>query len=100
MPELMQLGVFVLCYLAFAQLALLQQAHRQKVWRSAAPPTARGRQLRRNAAVISLAGAPALLMTVEVPGFAVLLWLCLMSAAAVAVALTLSWKPGLLRWLP
>jgi len=39
-------------------------------------------------------------MTVEGPGFAVLLWFLLMAAAAMAVTLTLTWRPGLLRWLP
>ena len=100
MPELMQLCVFVLCYLAFAQLALLQQAHRQKVWRLAASPAACERWLRRIVAAVSFGSAQAALMTVEGPGFAVLLWLWLMAAAAVAVAFTLSWKPGLLRWIP
>ena len=100
MAEVMQLGVFILCYLAFAQLALLQQSHRQKVWRSAAPAPARERRLRRSVAAISFAGAPTALVTVEGPGFAVLLWFLLMAAAAIAVTLTLTWRPGLLRWLP
>ncbi|MBU2013075.1 MAG: DUF3325 domain-containing protein [Gammaproteobacteria bacterium] len=99
MSEVMQLGVFILCYLAFAQLALLQQSHRQKVRRSAVPAPARERWLRRSLAAISFAGAPAALMTVEGPAFAVLLWFLLMAAAAIAVTLTRTWRPGLLRWL-
>jgi len=50
MPEFVQLVAAGLCYLALAQLALLQLPHRKAVWRVTALPLPLEQKLRRVAA--------------------------------------------------
>lgn len=100
MPEwLGTLCAFGLCYLAFALLALCQTAQRKRVDPQACPATATGQWTRRLCAALCLSLALALLLAAQGGGFGTLLWLLLASAAAVSLAMTLSWAPTALRLL-
>ncbi|HBM09979.1 DUF3325 domain-containing protein [Pseudomonas sp. Choline-3u-10] len=88
---------FFLCYLAFALLALCQQAHRKGVDPSACIPTAGGQRMRALCATLCLFTALALLLAGQGGGFGTVLWVLLASAAAFSLALTLAWKPAWLR---
>ncbi|MGC4076465.1 MAG: DUF3325 family protein [Rubrivivax sp.] len=79
---------------AFAWLALAMDEHWQRVQGGAMPPP------RRPLRVLGAAGVVASLaacLRADPPSMAVLVWLMLLAAAALAVALTLARRPGLLR---
>ncbi|WP_217475886.1 DUF3325 family protein [Stutzerimonas stutzeri] len=100
MPEwLGTLCAFALCYLAFALLALCQPAQRKRVDAQACPATAKGQWARKLCATLCLSAALLVLLDAQGGGFGTLLWLFLTSAAAMSVALTLSWAPAGLRLL-
>ncbi len=96
MPEgLPGVIAFVLCYLACALFALAQPPHWRAVTQAASPACAPRRA--RGPAAALLAVALAWLLLTEGAGFGVPLWVMLGSAAALALSLTLSWRPGWLR---
>ncbi|HDZ57428.1 MAG TPA: DUF3325 domain-containing protein [Pseudomonas xinjiangensis] len=98
MPTLMvSLLGFALCYLAFARLALLQRAHLRAIEPTANAPTRQQTMAGRTLAVLLLAGALTMLLRIEGGGFGSVLWLMLCSAAALAVSLTLAWRPAFLK---
>ena len=100
MPEwLGTLCAFGLCYLAFALLALCRAAQRKRVDPQACPANATGQWTRRLCTALCLSLALAMLLAAQGGGFGTLLWLLLVSAAAVSLALTLSWAPAALRLL-
>lgn len=95
MPALLLITATAAGYLAFACLALAMPRH----WSAAtgrrdaaAPPRRRLRRL----GFALLAGACGLCVGRDGPAFGSLLWLVLMSVTAVALALTLAWRP---HWL-
>lgn len=100
MPELVaSMLAFILCYLAFALLALCQAPHRKTVDPLASAPSPVGQLARMVVAAACLATALFVLLAAQGNGFATLLWALLISASAMVLSLTLSWKPGWLRLL-
>jgi hypothetical protein len=90
---------FILCYLAFALLALCQAPHRKAVDPLASSPSRRGQFARMVVAVACLATALLVLLAAQGNGFGTLLWVLLTSASAMFLSFTLSWRPGWLRLL-
>lgn len=88
----------LLAWLGFAWLALSQERHRERV---GGPPAASTRVpwVRRAMGFISVALALPLCIASQGASFGSLLWVTLLSAAAMAVALTLTWRPRWLKWL-
>lgn len=96
MLETLALGlVFWLAVLGFALLALSQERHWSHVAQSNRPP-ALVLIAQRAIGLIAIFGALPLCTAVEGASFGSLLWAVLLSAAAAAVALALTWAPGLL----
>lgn len=94
LESLLTLAAAAATYLAMALLALSQEEH----WTLAGmpPATALARRWRYAAiAVLTLAGA--LCVAGHGAGFGLLLWVMLIGAGIIAVALTLSWWPHSLR---
>lgn len=78
----------------FAWLALAMDEHWQRVQGGSATPP------RRPLRVLGAAGVLASLaacLRADPPSMAVLVWLMLLAAAALAVAFALAWRPALLR---
>lgn len=94
MPEaLLTLAAAMAIYLALALLALSQEDH----WsRAGMPPSTRLARRWRYLAGVVLILAGVLCVAGHGAGFGVMLWVMLIGAGIVAVALTLSWRP---RWL-
>ena len=78
-------------------LALSMPVHAQQVW-GAALSTGTVRLLR-VAGALALAAALVLCLAVDHATMASLVWVMGLTAAAVSVAMTLSWRPHWLRWL-
>jgi len=99
MPEALLLaGVFAAGYLAFAWLALSQARHWRQVAGSA-PPTAGSVRAMRGLGAALLGLAYALALYRDGPSFGTLLWVTVLSVAAMAVAFTLACNPSALRLL-
>ncbi|OBV41609.1 DUF3325 domain-containing protein [Janthinobacterium psychrotolerans] len=93
LESLLTLAAAAACYLALALLALSQEEH----WRRAGmPPATRLAHRWRYVATTMLMLAGVLCMAGHGAGFGLILWVMLVGAAIVAVALTLSWRP---QWL-
>lgn len=94
MPEaLLTLAAAMAIYLALALLALSQEDH----WsRAGMPPSTRLARRWRYLAGVVLILAGVLCVAGHGAGFGLILWVMLIGAGIVAVALTLSWRP---RWL-
>jgi len=97
MPDsLLLLALLAAAYAGFALLALSQAQHWRTVTGAAALPRRRMRGLRTiGAALIALSLLLSLLR--DGPSFGSLLWATVISLAALGVAFTLAWRPGLLR---
>ena len=93
LETLLTLAAAAACYLALALLALSQEEHWTRVGMPAATPLAR-RWRYVASAVLILAGV--LCVAGHGAGFGLILWVMLIGAGIVAVALTLSWRP---QWL-
>lgn len=89
------LAVFGLTLWGFALLALSQERHAQRVFGHHAQPAPVLRAQRAAGFTAIGIGLPACLAA-QGPGFGSLLWTVLVCAAAMGVALTLTWRP---RWL-
>lgn len=87
---------FILCYLAFAFLALCQTPHRKAVDPLATAPSPAGQLARKVLAMACIAVALFVLLAGHGRAFGALLLVMFASTAALAVSFTLSWKP---RWL-
>jgi nitrate reductase NapE component len=95
-PEIAaSLLAFALSYVAFALFALGQPAHLKAVDPLAPGPSAPKRH--RLLAALLLASALSLLVVIQGGAFGFLLWMTLLSAAALSLSFTLSWRPGWLR---
>ncbi|WP_332776451.1 DUF3325 domain-containing protein [Polaromonas sp.] len=96
MPDALALGlVFWLAVFGFALLALSQERH----WSQVTPsnrPSVPVVIVQRAIGFVAIVGALPLCMAIEGASFGCLLWAVLLSAAAAAVALVLTWAPGLL----
>lgn len=88
-------GLSVAVYCGFMSLALSQAKHWTRMIEASRCPPHVARRLR-ILGWLTLAATFALSVSREGASFGSLLWSCLISAAAMAVALTLAWKP---RWL-
>ncbi len=86
----------VLTWLGFALLALAQERHAEQFFPAFQPAS-------RQARVQTVIGFFAILLTLPLciqaqgPGFGSLLWAMLLTAAAMAVALQLTWAPHVLK---
>lgn len=87
-------AALVACLAGMGWLALAMEAHWAQV-RAGHRPPATVRRLRVQGA-LGLAVSLALCLRADHPSMAALVWVMLLAAAALAVALTLTWKP---RWL-
>ncbi len=93
---LLFIALSLAAYLGFVLLALGQARH----WRAASEAAAPGRIGKlalRIAGGVSLSLALCLALFRDGPSFGALLWTTVISVAALVVALTLSWRPRLLR---
>jgi hypothetical protein len=82
----------------FAWLALAMEVHWEQVLGSPAPLGV-SRTVLRALGVGGLAASAVLCFLADRPSMAVLVWLMLLAAAALLTALTLAWRPRLLRVL-
>ena len=93
LEALLTLAAALAIYLALALLALSQEDH----WsRAGMPPSTRLARRWRYVAGVVLILAGVLCVAGHGAGFGLILWVMLIGAGIVAVALTLSWRP---RWL-
>lgn len=92
---LLTLAAFWLALWGFALLALSQERHVEHVFGRHARPASRLRAQRATGFTAIGLGLPACLAA-QGAGFGSLLWVVLVCAAAMGVALTLTWRP---RWL-
>lgn len=90
-------GVLIACLAGMAWLALSMEVHWSQV-RGGVPTPAVARRLRLLGAA-SLAAALVLCLRADHPTMVVLVWLMALAAAALGVALALSWRPRLLAVL-
>lgn len=92
---LLTLAAFALAQWGFALLALSQERHVERVFGHHARPACRPRVQRATGFTAIGLGLP-VCMVAEGASFGSLLWAVLISAAAMSIALTLTWRP---RWL-
>jgi hypothetical protein len=99
MPELIaMLACALLALLGFALLALSQERHYETVYgHGASQPTRRRTRIQRAAGFTMIGLSLLLCVASEGAGFGSLLWVVLISAASMAVAFTLTWRPHWLR---
>lgn len=88
----------LLAGLGFAWLALSQERHHERVG-GHLPVSPRALWTRRVIGFVSVALVLPLCTASQGASFGSLLWTMLLSAAAMAVAFTLAWRPHWLRWL-
>jgi hypothetical protein len=88
---------FALCYLASGLFALGQSVHLKSVDPLAPVPAPSGQKRHKLLATSLLAGAFAPLFATQGGSFGFLLWVMLLSAAALSLSFTLSWRPGWLQ---
>lgn len=93
---LLTLAAFALALWGFALLALSQERHVEHVFGRHARPAPRLRVQRATGFTAIGLGLPAC-VAAEGAAFGSLLWVVLVCAAAMAVALTLTWRPHWLR---
>ena len=80
-------------------LALAMDVHWQQVCGSTTPPSSSTMKLLRVLGAASLAGSLLLCLCVDHASMAALVWVMTLAGAALAIAFTLSWRPGWLRLL-
>lgn len=84
--------------LALTWLALSMDDHWQQVHGQASPRPDTRKTLRA-LGVLGLAASLFLCLGADHASIAVLVWLMLVPASAITVAMTLAWRPAWLRWL-
>ncbi|MBY6261014.1 DUF3325 family protein [Azospirillum sp. 412522] len=93
MPDVLPLpGLFGLCYLAFAALALTVERHWRDLVDSRRGPPRRTVFRLRLAALLCIAAALSVAVRHEGAGFGILLWALALSAGALAVSATIAWR--------
>lgn len=85
-------------FCGMAWLALAMREHWLQV-RGEAAPSGSGVALLRLAGALALAVSLRLCLWADHPSIASLVWVMLLTAAALSVAVMLSWRPRWLRWL-
>ena len=99
MRDALLLGAAVLAALAgMGWLALAMDVHWEQACGAAAQPPARVRLLR-VLGMLALAASLGLCLAVDHASMAALVWVMSLAAAALAVAMALSWRPHWLRLL-
>lgn len=93
--DLLLVAIFSAAYLSFALFALSQVRHWRVVFDKALP-TQREVLLLRSLGILMLSISLALSLVRDGASFGCLLWITMIGIAALAVALTLAWRP---RWL-
>lgn len=93
--DLLLVAIFSAAYLSFALFALSQVRHWRVVFDKALP-TQREVLLLRSLGILMLSISLALSLVRDGASFGSLLWITMIGVAALAVALTLAWRP---RWL-
>lgn len=100
MPEVLWLLLASLLSLTgMAWLALAMAVHWEQVMLQPATRASRGRRLLRSLGGGCLGLAALACLLADRPSMALLVWLMLLAASALTVALTLAWRPALLRGL-
>lgn len=97
-PLMLQLAAAAAAIVGFGWLALAMDTH----WHQAhgdRPQPARVAGLLRVMGATALVGSLALCLEADHVSMAVLVWLMLLAAAVLTVAMTLSWRPQWLRYL-
>jgi heme A synthase len=92
---LLTLAAFTLALWGFALLALSQERHVERVFGHHARP-APGLRAQRATGFTAIGLGLPVCLAAEGAGFGSLLWVVLVCAAAMGIALTLTWRP---RWL-
>lgn len=93
--DLLLVAIFSTAYLSFALFALSQVRHWRVVFDKALP-TQREVLLLRSLGILMLSISLALSLVRDGASFGSLLWITMIGVTALAVALTLAWRP---RWL-
>ena len=93
--DLLLVAIFSTAYLSFALFAQSQVRHWRVVFDKALP-TQREVLLLRSLGILMLSISLALSLVRDGASFGSLLWITMIGVAALAVALTLAWRP---RWL-
>ena len=93
------LAGFASAWLGFALLALSQERHFERVYESNWP-AAHNQRAQRAIAFIAIGSSLACCVASQGASFGSLLWALAITAAALAVALMLTWRPQWLRWMP
>lgn len=88
----------VASFVSFSWLALAMDAHWHQV-QGGRHPSARARRALRGLGSAGLAASLALCLVADHPTIAVLVWIMLLPPTALAVSMTLTWRPALLRAL-
>jgi hypothetical protein len=89
-------GAATVALVAFVWLALAMQEHWQQV-HGGAEPSSGTQTMLRVLGIFGIIASGVLCFVADRPSMAALNWVMLMTLSAVSVALTLAWKPGLLR---
>ncbi|MFT3799682.1 MAG: DUF3325 domain-containing protein [Burkholderiaceae bacterium] len=89
-------GAALASILGFAWLALAMDGHWHQVYGDAGRPTG-WRNILRMFGAAGLLVSAALCFVADHPAMAALVWVMLLAASAPLIALTLAWKPRLLR---
>lgn len=93
--DLLLVAIFSTAYLSFSLFALSQVRHWRVVFDKALP-TQREALLLRSLGILMLSISLALSLVRDGVSFGSLLWITMIGMAALAIALTLAWRP---RWL-
>lgn len=97
-PTTVLIAAAVAALVGFGWLALAMETHWEQV-HGAAPLTPGVVRALRLAGALGLALSLGLCLRADHPSMAALVWLMLMADAAAMVAMTLSTRPALLRWI-
>ena len=102
MSEGALLTLALLCSAAGAGwMALAMETHWKQVQVHTAPVPDRGKaRLLRVLGGLALSASLGLCLSVDHPSMAALVWIMTLAASALLIALTLAWRPRLLRVLP
>lgn len=90
------MGALLASLAGAAWLALAMDAHWRQVMGNATPKPGTRRRLRAGGAIALLA-AVGLCFMADRPSMAILVWVMLLSGNVLIIAMTLAWKPALLR---
>lgn len=103
-PALLLAAAVLSCTVGFGWLALAMDVHWAQAWevpgQTKAPAPAAPGTVRwlRGAGAAALAAALGLCLAADHASMAVLVWIMALAAGALAVAMTLAWRPTLLGW--